>query len=215
MINNVYTLEIHMTDFTCKYCKSERINKNSLRNHERLCNHNPLKTTQLLDKARQAAAEKVSCIWCDNLYSKSNIQKHQNSCNKNPIVIQEKTKICPVCNKTYLGETTTCSYSCSNTYFRHKNEGGLQYAEDEVLVESGRYRDLCFRYHTKKCIICSEENIVSVHHINENHDDNRPENLVPLCPTHHQYCHSRYRHLVETKIEEYIQTWKITNLSVG
>ena len=28
-------------------------------------------------------------------------------------------------------------------------------------------------------------------------------NFVPLCPTHHQYYHSRFRYLVKDKIDEY------------
>lgn len=46
-------------------------------------------------------------------------------------------------------------------------------------------------------------NIVAVHHYDGNHDNNSPENLIPLCPTHHQYVHSRYKKLVQEKIDYY------------
>ena len=56
-----------------------------------------------------------------------------------------------------------------------------------------------------------ENNIVAVHHVNENHMDNRPENLVPLCPTHHQYMHSRHKVLIENVVEEYIKSkWAVS-----
>ena len=139
-------------------------------------------------------------------------EKHKNSCIQNPIVKQQRIKICPVCNKEFHSKSTTCSYSCSNKMFHHSKEGGSKYKCDEILLKSDRYRDLCFRYHGKKCIICDESNILSVHHLNENHFDNRPENLIPLCPTHHQYWHSSYKNLIETKIYEYIIKWKHKNI---
>lgn len=67
------------------------------------------------------------------------------------------------------------------------------------------YQSTCWLFHGKKCIVCDENKIVSVHHINENHYDNRPENLVPLCPTHHQYVHSRYREEIQPIIDKYIR----------
>lgn len=43
--------------------------------------------------------------------------------------------------------------------------------------------------------------------MNENHKDNRPENLVPLYPTHHQYVHSRYKDEVLPAINQYLQEY--------
>lgn len=62
--------------------------------------------------------------------------------------------------------------------------------------------------HKKECIICGEKLIVDVHHFNLNHDDNRVENLVPLCPTHHKYIHSRHAHLITEKMNEYVTNFK-------
>jgi hypothetical protein len=60
-----------------------------------------------------------------------------------------------------------------------------------------------FLHHEKRCVVCGEDRIVTVHHFDENHFNNDPSNLVPVCPTHHQYLHSQYRCLVETRINEY------------
>lgn len=49
---------------------------------------------------------------------------------------------------------------------------------------------------------------MTVHHFDENKKNNTKENLIPLCPTHHQYWHSRYRFLVEGKIVKYIKNFK-------
>ena len=45
--------------------------------------------------------------------------------------------------------------------------------------------------------------------MNEDHSDDRIENLVPLCPTHHQYMHSRYKSEILPKVEEYVEKFKL------
>lgn len=118
-------------------------------------------------------------------------------------------KICPVCEGEFEAlknhprdEKTTCSYSCSNTYFRSGENNGF-WREDDELVGKRNYVKICFRHHEKKCIMCGEKKIVGVHHYDENRKNNNPENLIPMCPTHHQYYHSRYKNLVEKKIDKY------------
>ena len=69
------------------------------------------------------------------------------------------------------------------------------------------YQSTCFFYHGKKCLICEESKIVAAHHVNGNHNDNRPENLVPLCPTHHQYVHSKHKNEVQPSIEKYLNNY--------
>lgn len=110
-------------------------------------------------------------------------------------------KKCPVCSKkftTKMGhkkEKKTCSYSCSNTYFR-SGEKNPNWKEEA-------YRTTCFLYHQKKCLICGESKVVTVHHYDENRNNNKPENLIPLCPTHHQYVHSRHASEVLSTIKRY------------
>jgi len=65
----------------------------------------------------------------------------------------------------------------------------------------------CFYYHKHKCIICDEINIVAVHHFDFNNKNNEPDNLIPMCPTHHQYMHSRFRELIDKKVIEYRQSF--------
>lgn len=68
-----------------------------------------------------------------------------------------------------------------------------------------RHIGICFKNHAKECVVCGETKIVAVHHYNHDHEDNRPENLVPLCPTHHAYMHSRFKKLIEEKVRDYVQ----------
>ena len=115
-------------------------------------------------------------------------------------------KKCPVCGVEFettinsKGEKTTCSYSCSNTFFRSgKNNPNWK---DE------KYQTTCWAHHSKQCVICGESLVVAVHHYDGNHHNNSPENLVPLCPTHHHYVHSRYKDLVIDIVDEYVYNFK-------
>lgn len=120
------------------------------------------------------------------------------------------TKECPVCGNEFITqkghkkEKTTCSYSCSNTYHR-SGENHPNYIDG--LGNEAEYRKICFKYHKKECVVCGEKNIVEVHHLNSNHEDNRPDNLIPLCPTHHRYWHSRFRSLINDIVNNYIILW--------
>lgn len=177
----------------CKFCLKLCKNDNSLRNHERLCKSN--ENRQIPNFMNFNKQKLDNCKFCSKELLKNNLVKHENSCAMNPQNIKE----CPVCFTPFHGNKTTCSYSCANTYFRSgKNNGNWK---EEA------YRSTCFLYHKKECVICGELKIVSVHHMNEDRNDNRPENLIPLCPTHHQYFHSVYRNEVEPKILEYIKNF--------
>jgi 5-methylcytosine-specific restriction endonuclease McrA len=66
------------------------------------------------------------------------------------------------------------------------------------------YRTICFNIHKKECVVCGENKIVAVHHYDHNHYNNEPSNLIPLCPTHHHYVHSKY----EIEVKEAIDEWR-------
>lgn len=136
-----------------------------------------------------------TCSHCVKLFDCSNIKRHEKSCIMNP----DNQKDCPVCKKNFSKKGVTCSYSCANTLFRSgKNNPNWK--------ESGprAYQSTCFHYHGKKCLVCGEQKIVAAHHVNKNHSDDRPENLVPLCPTHHQYVHSKYAEEIQPIIDAYL-----------
>lgn len=185
----------------CKFCNKECKNNNSLRNHERLCKLNPDRQTVKIDEARKKAYALHNCRYCNTGIALTGLKKHEKYCKSNPKVIEERGKNCPVCDIFFISESVTCSHSCSNTHFNHLRNKPEKH---------NKYRTICFRYHKKECIICKENKIVAVHHMNEDHNDNRPENLIPLCPTHHQYVHSRYKDEVLPLIESYIKSIKLS-----
>jgi len=182
-----------MSDLICAFCEKKCLNPNSLRNHQRLCKSNPSHQVTNMESAMLAAKEKIECVFCKKQIALHSIKKHEKGCRSNPI----NQKSCPVCKTMHGKSGVTCSYSCSNTYFR-SGVNNPNWKEES-------YRTTCWNYHQQKCIVCGEEKIVAVHHVNENHNDNRPENLVPLCPTHHQYVHSRYKEEVQPIIDDYVK----------
>lgn len=96
-------------------------------------------------------------------------------------------KICPVCNSKFLEkkghkrEKITCSHSCSNTYFAHLRNKPENWKN---------YRTICFKYWKKECILCGFDKVVEVHHLDYNNKNNDKNNLVPVCPNHHQMIHT-------------------------
>ncbi len=184
----------------CKYCGSVRKNNNSFRNHERLCKDNPNRdTSNIINKSNNPHMTRTKCIYCSKSIGLPNMKRHWKTCYLNPVNI----RFCPVCDKIIKSrDGVTCSRACSNTYFRSgKNSGNWK---EEA------YRSTCFLYHKKECIICGEDKIVAVHHFDEDKKNNKPENLIPLCPTHHLYCHSKYKGEVIQKILDYIKDFKKT-----
>lgn len=142
-----------------------------------------------------AMNKKVSCQHCKKETTVGNIKKHEAACYLNPNVMVT----CLVCEKpikNYKVSKGTCSKACANKHFRS--------GEDNGNWKGTAYRSICWQHHKKECVVCKEDKIVTVHHMNEDHNDNRPENLVPLCPTHHQYLHSRYRKEIIDIVEDYV-----------
>ena len=110
-------------------------------------------------------------------------------------------KICPVCGTKFITkenhprEKIVCSHGCANTLLRS--------GEDNGNWKESSYRTTCFVYHKKQCVICGEELMVAVHHFDNDKNNNSSENLIPLCPTHHQYVHSKYYYIIKDRIIDY------------
>ena len=141
----------------------------------------------------------IQCQHCADKVIVSNISRHEKSCYLNP----DNLRLCEVCDtpiKNYKYSKGTCSHRCSNKFFSHLRNKPENYI---------RYTTLCWKNHKKECVVCKEDKIVAVHHYNEDHNDNRIENLVPLCPTHHQYMHSKYKCEVIDIVDNYIEQFKL------
>jgi hypothetical protein len=141
---------------------------------------------------------KTNCKYCNKETTIGNIKKHETTCYLNPNNIIK----CSVCNtpiKNYKQSKGTCSRSCANKHFRSGEDNGNWKGE--------KYQSICFAHHEKRCVVCNETKIVAVHHYDFNHNNNDPANLVPLCPTHHTYVHSRYYSDVKYIIDDYVKKY--------
>lgn len=124
-------------------------------------------------------------------------------------------KNCPICNNEFETqvnhprEKQTCSYSCSNTFFRSGINNGNHITnliiKNPEYTSNQLYRSLGIYCHGKECIICKENRIIEIHHYDFNHNNNEPQNLIPLCPTHHQLCHSKYYNDIKEQIDNYVK----------
>lgn len=169
----------------CRHCKNEYDFQNGSQkaNHTRWCDKNVRRDSW--DKSKGTIIRygelkefSVECKCCSKVFK-----------------VKEREKVHPKKDAYY------CSRACANSV------GGKAKSAKHFTVDKAGYRTIAWRYHEKKCIVCEEINVVAVHHMNEDHNDNRPENLVPLCPTHHQYMHSKHKCLIEHKVLEYIKNW--------
>lgn len=107
--------------------------------------------------------------------------------------------------KSHIKASRSGFFFCNRECLRKAQRlDGIEEIHPQHFNSNKNYRSICFRNHKKECVICGESNIVAVHHYDHNHSNNDPANLVPLCPTHHQYVHSKFADMVKEKIDSYI-----------
>jgi hypothetical protein len=173
----------------CKHCKNNfDISVGLFANHVRWCDKNPKKQQFRDDNSVRGIVRgnerfgeykrfDVICKNCKNIFA-----------------VEEREKLFP------SKEEYFCNRTCANA------TGGKAKALKHHSDESARYATIAWRHHKRECLVCSENNVVAVHHFDENHDNNDPKNLVPLCPTHHMYMHSKHKYLILDKVLDYINT---------
>lgn len=92
-----------------------------------------------------------------------------------------------------LEECHKLRYNAGGRYDECDYKRDIKESKDEILILLKKFRkwvrELCFESYNKECFICQWNIVVDVHHMNENHDDNNIENLIPLCPNHHRMIH--------------------------
>lgn len=139
-------------------------------------------------EGRRKFSPKKKCEKCGKYISISNFERHNKKCGK---------KRCPVCDKPTKFSSTTCSKECRLIHFGPPN------LPDPSKLKG--YRVICFRYHKKRCIICNEKYFIEAHHYDENRENSKPENLVPLCILHHKYIHHRkLKYVIKECVDEYV-----------
>lgn len=106
---------------------------------------------------------------------------------------------CAYCGKNFYKPNSKLN-SKSGLYFccrEHKDlaqriESGDDYQQmrpSHYGIINSNYRTIAFRHYEHKCNICGydeDEDLLEVHHVNEEHNDNYVENLMILCPLCHR-----------------------------
>lgn len=140
----------------------------------------------------------VNCKYCNNLYAKTGIKSHELSCYLNP----DNKRNCPICGDPIKNfrENKTCSSRCGSLL------GKITFSNGDTKIN---YRSICFYNHGHKCLVCDEDLFIIAHHVNGDRTDNEPENLIPLCHTHHLYIHHHtYYYILKECVDEYLETFK-------
>lgn len=110
--------------------------------------------------------------------------------------VKTHVKTCEKCGNEYeikgrirtkkIKNSRFCSISCANY-----RGSGLEWEKTHSSRKLSNYRTICFSKWEMSCAICGFDKVVSVHHIDENHNNNDIKNLIPLCPNHHHMAHSK------------------------
>jgi len=137
----------------------------------------------------------INCRYCNNIYAKTGIKAHKESCYLNP----KNKRDCPLCETPIKNfrENKTCSRHCGAIL------GRLTISNGDTQTN---YRTICFHHHGHKCLVCNEDLFLIAHHVNGDRTNSEPENLIPLCHTHHLYIHHYvYHYILKECIDEYIE----------
>ena len=126
---------------------------------------------------------------------------------------------CAYCGKKFTRSNSKLNNSRSGIYFccrEHKDlaqriEFGLKEIQPSHygnnIENIYNYRKNAFRNYPHKCAVCNwdkDEDILEVHHIDENREHNELENLIILCPICHKKLTShKYKLINREKIIPY------------
>lgn len=106
---------------------------------------------------------------------------------------------CAYCHKKFMRIPSKLSHSKSGLLFccrEHKDlaqrlESGDDFKEirPSFYSEGKNYREKVFREYETKCAVCNwneDKDVLEVHHIDENRENNKLSNLIILCPICHK-----------------------------
>lgn len=126
------------------------------------------------------------------------------------------SKACPICYTKFVAkkghpkEKATCSYGCANIFFRSGKDNGNYKNGLSATGWKVEYRAICFSNYEYKCLLCSWDKVVEVHHLDGNHSNNSSDNLIPLCPNHHRLSiMNKYKEGLSVEIAEVLDNIRV------
>lgn len=169
----------------CKHCNQAfDMNASQRANHSRWCNKNPKRNDW--DKQKQANR---------NFGKHTDFKVECHNCN-DEFTVNEREKLFPQKERYF------CSLQCANA------TGGKAKREKYGLKQ---YASIAKSYYEEKCVVCGYNEVIDVHHIDENRQNNDPRNLVILCPNHHALLHRKNSSSVKLSIEQFMtEHWGIS-----
>ena len=103
-----------------------------------------------------------------------------------------------------LARSKTGNVYCSRSCATSKNNSLFKTGENHPNYNGNNYRKKAFDNYEHQCAVCGwneDEDILEVHHIDENRENNELDNLKILCPICHRKLTSHKYKLVENIIE--------------
>jgi hypothetical protein len=169
----------------CKHCNQEfNYNRTTDKaNHSKHCSSNP-KRQESYNKLKQ-----LSKIRFDLKLGEIKNFDVECACCKTIFIVEEREKQFPSRKEYY------CSRKCSNSI------GGKAKRDKHGITQ---YSTIAKKYYKEQCIVCGFDEIVDVHHIDRDRENNNPKNLVFLCPNHHYVLHRKNADYVDKRIKEFI-----------
>ena len=136
--------------------------------------------------------------------------KHATYYDKKYGVKKDHNLTCKVCSEKFIwnGRKKTklyedakyCSRKCANSM------GGNAKVKKYGYSGKRSYREIAFRHHGTKCVVCGFDKVIDVHHIDEDRDNNSYTNLIPLCPNHHMMIHrSNFSEEIKEQVNNYLR----------
>lgn len=92
---------------------------------------------------------------------------------------------CTRCSRLLPMHAKGMCAGCYNSTF-HIDKVRLQNAKRRHNVDGELYLKVI-----AKCVICEFDKIIDLHHLDHNHLNSSPTNLIGLCPNHHKMIHSK------------------------
>ncbi len=111
-----------------------------------------------------------------------------------------KLFICPACKiekfvrSDHYNKTGLCQICSARKLMIKKLVGGIEHPSYKNGI--ALYQKNTYQKYDKICIICNSENNIQVHHKDCNRQNNKIENLIPLCCS----CHTRLHHKLKKGI---------------
>ena len=95
-----------------------------------------------------------------------------------------KKKVCKRCQRLLPLKGKGLCGGCYNAVYRLE----YQKARNQMQLYGLDYET--YKKITKKCVICGFDKVVDLHHLDQDKKNNSRENLIGICPNHHQMLHN-------------------------